>query len=116
MDNCQIKINDIFISYMYIRPGTLDQTSVLCFSTIRFPDSRNLSTDLYHIGYRKDSASGSSITTHNGAPQSWTYWSSNEPDNIDDTCIAIRKPYGLWEDIDCTVAILSICSSVSKGE
>jgi hypothetical protein len=33
MDNCQIKINDIFISYMYIRPGILDQTSVLCFST-----------------------------------------------------------------------------------
>ena len=104
------------VLYFYaLRPGTLDQPSVLCLYVLRLPDSRNLSTDLYHIGYTKGS-NPSSVTTHTGAPQSWTYWSSNEPDNNDDTCIAIRKPYGVWEDIDCNVDTLSICSSVLKGE
>ena len=57
------------------------------------------------------------METHYGVLQDWMNWDVNEPiDNNLDNCVIIKQPYGLWRDYTCTLPLMSICSTVRKGE
>ncbi|XP_073715679.1 macrophage mannose receptor 1-like isoform X2 [Misgurnus anguillicaudatus] len=63
----------------------------------------------YYIGMTVDL--DKSFNWVDGSPVVYTAWNPNEPNfaNNDENCVTIDKNMGLWNDINCGVALPSIC-------
>ncbi|XP_055073374.2 macrophage mannose receptor 1 [Misgurnus anguillicaudatus] len=67
------------------------------------------SENQYYIGMTVDL--DKSFNWVDGSPVVYTAWEQNEPNfaNNDENCVTIYKSMGFWNDINCGVALPSIC-------
>ncbi|XP_067302919.1 macrophage mannose receptor 1-like [Pseudorasbora parva] len=67
----------------------------------------------YYIGMRVEL--DKSFSWVDGSPVVYTSWDQNEPNfaNNDENCVTIYKSMGFWNDINCGVALPSICKRSS---
>ncbi|ROL48296.1 Macrophage mannose receptor 1 [Anabarilius grahami] len=71
------------------------------------------SEDQYYIGMRVEL--DKSFSWVDGSPVVYTSWDQNEPNfaNNEENCVTIYKNMGFWNDINCGVALPSICKRSS---